>query len=51
MNTKDQYNMIKQEIVVLERERQGNRSSKLWTQIKEMKKKKLKLKDKLNAIK
>ena len=43
--------MLKKEVNILENERRSDRSQSLWTQIKELKKKKLKLKDRLHATK
>ena len=39
---------LKKKVNVLEQQRRNDRSSTLWTQIKEMKKLKLQAKDKLN---
>ena len=51
MNAKDHHKELKKKVNVLEQQRRNDRSSTLWTQIKEMKKLKLQAKDKLNAIK
>jgi len=49
MNAKDQHKELKKKVNVLEQQRNEDRSSTLWRQIKEMKKLKLQAKDKLNA--
>ena len=48
MNAKDHHKELKKKVNVLEQQRRNDRSSTLWTQIKEMKKLKLQAKDKLN---
>tara|TARA_Y100000004_G_scaffold130035_1_gene146670 strand:- start:25 stop:186 length:162 start_codon:yes stop_codon:yes gene_type:complete len=51
MNAKDQHKELKKTVNKLEEQRKGDRSSTLWSKIKEMKKLKLLAKDKLNEIK
>ena len=51
MDAKAQHKQLKKEVNELENQRAEDRSSTLWTKIKEMKKLKLKAKEKLNAIK
>ena len=51
MNAKDQHKELKKEVTKLENQRNADRSSTLWSKIKEMKKLKLQAKDKLNASK
>jgi len=51
MNAKDQHKELKKEVTKLENQRNEDRSSTLWSKIKEMKKLKLQAKDKLNEIK
>jgi len=51
MDIKDRHKLLKKEVNLLEEQRRYDRSTTLWTQIKEMKKKKLKAKDRLNATK
>jgi len=51
MDAKTQHKQLKKEVNELEQQRANDRSSTLWTKIKEMKKLKLKAKEKLNAIK
>jgi len=48
MNAKDQHKELKKEVTKLENQRNEDRSSTLWSKIKEMKKLKLQAKDKLN---
>jgi hypothetical protein len=51
MDAKAQHKQLKKEVNELENQRAEDRSSTLWSKIKEMKKLKLKAKEKLNAIK
>jgi len=51
MDAKTKHKELKREVNKLEKQRNENRSSTLWTKIKEMKKLKLQAKDKLNEIK
>lgn len=51
MNYKGQHKELKKEVNELEKQRNVDRSSTLWQKIKEMKKLKLKEKDKLHAAK
>jgi len=51
MDAKAKHKQLKKEVNELEQQRANDRSSTLWTKIKEMKKLKLKAKEKLNAIK
>ena len=51
MDAKTQHKQLKKEVNELEQQRANDRSSTLWSKIKEMKKLKLKAKEKLNAIK
>ena len=51
MDEKTKHKQLKKEVNELEQQRANDRSSTLWTKIKEMKKLKLKAKEKLNAIK
>jgi len=51
MDTKDRHKLLKKEVNLLEEQRRYDRSTTLWSKIKEMKKLKLKAKEKLNAIK
>ena len=48
MNAKDHHKELKKKVNVQEQQRRNDRSSTLWTKIKEMKKLKLQAKDKLN---
>ena len=51
MDAKAQHKQLKKEVNELEQQRAEDRSSTLWSKIKELKKLKLKAKEKLNAIK
>ena len=51
MDAKAQHKELKKQVNELERQRNVDRSSTLWTKIKEMKKLKLKVKEKLHATK
>jgi hypothetical protein len=51
MDAKTQHKQLKKEVNELETQRAVDRSTSLWSKIKEMKKLKLKAKEKLNAIK
>jgi uncharacterized protein YdcH (DUF465 family) len=51
MNIKAQHKELKKEVNELEKQRTVDRSSTLWSKIKEMKKLKLKVKEKLHATK
>jgi len=51
MDAKAQHKQLKKEVNELENQRAEDRSSTLWSKIKELKKLKLKAKEKLNAIK
>jgi len=51
MDAKAKHKQLKKEVNELESQRTNDRSSTLWSKIKEMKKLKLKAKEKLNAIK
>lgn len=48
LNTKEKHKLLKKEVNKLESVRNSNRSFKSWYELKELKKKKLLLKDKLN---
>jgi len=51
MDAKTKHKQLKKEVNELETQRTVDRSTSLWSKIKEMKKLKLKAKEKLNAIK
>ena len=51
MTIKANHKQLKKEVNRLEEQRNVDRSTSLWQKIKEMKKLKLKAKEKLNAIK
>ena len=51
MTQKTEHKELKKQVNVLEEKRKVDRSSTLWTQIKEMKKQKLRAKDKLHGYK
>jgi hypothetical protein len=51
LNTKEKHKLLKKEAIKLESVRNSNRSFKSWYELKELKKKKLLLKDKLNNTK
>jgi uncharacterized protein YdcH (DUF465 family) len=51
MDAKTKHKQLKKEVNELESQRTNDRSSTLWSKIKEMKKLKLKAKEKLHAIK
>lgn len=51
MDAKTQHKQLKKEVNELEQQRANDRSSTLWSKIKEMKKLKLKAKEKLHATK
>lgn len=51
LNTKEKHKLLKKEVNKLESVRNSNRSFKSWYELKELKKKKLLLKDKLNNTK
>ena len=51
MDAKTKHKQLKKEVNKLENQRAENRSSTIWSKIKEMKKLKLKAKEKLHAIK
>jgi hypothetical protein len=51
MDAKTQHKELKKQVNELEQQRNVDRSSTLWSKIKEMKKLKLKAKEKLHATK
>lgn len=51
MDAKAQHKELKKQVNELERQRNVDRSSTLWSKIKELKKLKLKAKEKLNEYK
>ena len=51
MNTKAKHKELKRDVLILENERKVNRSTRSWYNLRQLKKLKLKAKDKLNEIK
>jgi len=50
LNNKEKHKLLKKEVNRLEKIRGGDRSSQSWYELREAKKRKLQLKDKLNAV-